>query len=110
MNLLLNIRDSIIESQRAYYEYLKEEERLETKRVAVIASIEQLTELIKVKREVSEMIAKQYWREKEYLRNLCEKALQKFIDLADFELADIHIHFIDVLYSENPFEKMRKLF
>lgn len=103
MGLLEIVKDEIISIIRAESGYLKECEKIETQRIATVASIKNFTEIIKANNEVQKLIMENYWEEKQQLREVCEQALDKSIKLADSELAELHISMIELLYEQNPF-------
>lgn len=103
------LKKAIINTKQAQFDYLKEQEKLITKREALIANTVLMTRIIKERRELAETFINVYFDERRSLRESAEKSLDKAIENGDFEVADIILKFIDIVYSDDPFKTINKL-
>lgn len=98
-----NIKNLVIKlitySEREFCNYLKTQEIKETEIEKEIANIITLTELIKAKREVFELISKEFFKEREQLKNIALNSLDLAISCGNEELAEKILIFLNALYK-----------
>lgn len=103
------LKEVIIKTKQAQFDYLKEQERLITKREALISNIKLMTSIIQERRDVAEIFISVYFDERKQLRESAEESLDKAIENGDYEVADVILKFIEIIYLGDPFKTINKL-
>lgn len=104
-----NINNIIVKlmtySEREFFNYLKKQEIKETEITKEISNIIALTELIKQRREVFELISENFFQEREKLSKMALDSLDLAISCGDEELADNILNFLNTIY-QNKYIKL----
>lgn len=98
-----NLDDLLKNIDRGYSDYLKKEEIEDTERHKLRSKLSAMTLLVKSEREVKEVLSVEFFKERERLRKMSSKSLDKAIEIGDVETAEVILQFINTVYSKNIF-------
>lgn len=108
-DIITEVKNLLINARKAHYEYLKEQELEATEREVIISSISAITNAMKSRRDVAEIVMNTFFEERKLLREKAEDTLQKAIQTGDSEIAELALRFIAIVYSKNPFQALDKI-
>ena len=86
-------------SEREFYNYLKTQEIEETEIYQKMSETIALTELVKAKREVLELMSSKFFEERKRLEQIALNSLDMAIENGELELANIVLDFINSIYE-----------
>ena len=99
-----DVKDILIKlmtsSEKEFFNYLKQQEIKETKIHQKISDTIALTEIVKSRREVFELMSREFFKERENLYNMAIQSLDVAIIKGDEELAERILLFISAIYSK----------
>lgn len=108
-DLVLEVKNLIINARKSYYDYLKSQEMAATERERNIAQIKALSLALKARREVLQVYTNNFFEERKMLREMADSALNKAIETGDALLAQMTIELIDFEYGKDLFGKLNRL-
>lgn len=86
-------------SEREFYNYLKTQEIQETQIYKQMSETIALTELVKAKREVLELMSSKFFEERRRLEKIALNSLDMAIENGELELANIALELINNIYE-----------
>lgn len=86
-------------SEREFYNYLKTQEIEETRIHQEMSEVIALTELVKAKREVLELMSSRFFEERKRLEKMALGSLDVAIEHGELELAQIALNLINTIYE-----------
>ena len=92
-------------SEREFYNYLKTQEIEETKIYQEMSETIALTELVKAKREVLELMSSKFFEERKRLEQIALNSLDFAIKQGNLELANIALNLINTVYESKYSDK-----
>lgn len=110
MNEIIDeVKNYILNTRKAYYEYLKLQARTITEQEKQISHIKVLSTALSARRDVAEVFSKNFFEEKKLLRQLADDALEIAIQKGDVQLAQVTIEFIANGYSKSSLAEINKI-